>query len=190
MKYRVVFAGEIRCRDKDNQRISLKTNQIVTADDLSPAVFADLVEQGWIECIEPEAVEAPEGTDGNPLRTAFHPVEQGEEPKPVTVEQEHGLDADALDALDAESLLVMVGERVEEGREAVQTALRGLEDPKASAIEFLLSDYADQQEFIAACVEQAEEQEKVEKVIDEVKGLDEELPPKPKSMIGKTVREE
>jgi hypothetical protein len=74
----------------------------------------------------------------------------------------------------------MVGERVEEDlREATQSALRGMEDPKASAQEFLLSSLGERKEFAAAAKEQAGEVDAVEAALEEVeKSEADELPNK------------
>jgi hypothetical protein len=199
-KYTVTGVS-LRIRDKDNVRIALDPGTIVNDSDLWPAAFKDACEHGWLVAVEQP--DAPEGTDDNPLQTAFHNLapngegyldedDSDETPVPeiVTKTHEDNLDADALDALDADSLLVMVGERVEEGREAVQSALQYLDDPKASAIEFLLASYSERDEFVAACVEQADEQAKVDEVVAEVEEADEALPPMPENRLGKTADED
>lgn len=190
----------IRTRNCNGERLTLAPGTVFSAKQLADGVVADLIKQkGWVRCINqtsPEQVDAMLEDKRDPVVKALRPapervpleVKKKPEPSNVTKTNE-GMDAAALDSLDLDSLLVSVSERVKtvELKKPVIDTIKGMDDPKGSAIAFLTSDYSEQAEFLVVIEKTAKEaadlaaDDNTEAAAPEA---EEELPSLPKNMLG------
>jgi hypothetical protein len=156
---------------------------MVTEADLDVPSFADCVKRRLIvpvDQITPEqarAVEAQSTADeAREEGKAKHAADVARLPDIATKDIE-GLDENALAALDVDSLLVSVVERVKSPdlRKPVVDTIKGMSDPKASAIAFLTAKYEEQADFIdevEKLVKELKERAEAEEATDKADALD------------------
>lgn len=145
-------------RDKEGKRIVLKPFRAIFSGDFPEVCIKDGLKAG---CLEPASADAGIPAEAKPeIETRTH----------------EGLDEAALDALDAQSLLVMVLERIKSEKEqkAVSAYLSGSEDLKGLCVSFLLASFSDRDTFVSTVSEVADEAPAVA-----------EIPEPPKNMLGK-----
>jgi len=145
-----VLQRTVRMRQKNGASVTLKPNTVLRrGGPFSDEQIDDCLQQGWIT----EQLVAAQGRAPQPDKE-----QEPEEPKGTVRRTNEGLDADALASLETDTLLAYVAERAGEDSDTVVEYLRGADDVKKSAIDFLSADIDERVEFLRLVSEFAAEQ--------------------------------